>query len=272
MSSFHTFAVCVYKESPYLEECIKSLVNQTEKSNIIMCTSTPGDYSREIARRYGVPYLVRDGKSGIHDDWMFAWEQADSIFVTIAHQDDIYRKNYVEELMKANLKYDDISLFAGDYITLKMTGDEKSGRLKAKREFFNKVWMVKKLLRAPYLWKSACDIPFVKKAGLMFGNSICCPTCTYNKSKLGNSMFESEYTFVLDWDNLISLAERPGRFYITEKPVIAYRVHEESETKACIEDDRRPSEEMAMFRKLWPEWISALLMKYYKKAYSEYED
>ena len=24
----HTFAVCAYKESPYLESCIKSLVNQ----------------------------------------------------------------------------------------------------------------------------------------------------------------------------------------------------------------------------------------------------
>ena len=27
----HTFAVCAYKESPYLESCIKSLVNQKVK-------------------------------------------------------------------------------------------------------------------------------------------------------------------------------------------------------------------------------------------------
>ena len=34
----HTFAICAYKESQYLEECIKSLQNQTVKSNIIMAT------------------------------------------------------------------------------------------------------------------------------------------------------------------------------------------------------------------------------------------
>ena len=36
----HTFVICAYKESKYLEECIKSLINQTVKSNIIMTTST----------------------------------------------------------------------------------------------------------------------------------------------------------------------------------------------------------------------------------------
>ena len=40
----HTFAICAYKESPYLEECIKSLKNQTIKSNILIATSTPTDY------------------------------------------------------------------------------------------------------------------------------------------------------------------------------------------------------------------------------------
>ena len=28
----HTFAICAYKESKYLEECINSVLNQEEKS------------------------------------------------------------------------------------------------------------------------------------------------------------------------------------------------------------------------------------------------
>ena len=32
----HTFAICAYKESPYLEECIQSLMNQTVKSDILI--------------------------------------------------------------------------------------------------------------------------------------------------------------------------------------------------------------------------------------------
>lgn len=47
----HTFAVCAYKESPYLESCIKSLVNQKVKSNIIVCTSTPCEFIENMTKK-----------------------------------------------------------------------------------------------------------------------------------------------------------------------------------------------------------------------------
>ena len=34
----HTFAVCAYKDSPYLEECLRSVTSQTVKSEVICCT------------------------------------------------------------------------------------------------------------------------------------------------------------------------------------------------------------------------------------------
>ena len=37
----HTFAICAYGDSPYLEECMASLACQRQKSEIICCTSTP---------------------------------------------------------------------------------------------------------------------------------------------------------------------------------------------------------------------------------------
>ena len=40
----HVFAVCAYKDSPYLEQCIRSLKAQTVPSHIIICTSTPSSY------------------------------------------------------------------------------------------------------------------------------------------------------------------------------------------------------------------------------------
>ena len=54
----HTFAICAYKESPYLEECIKSLLAQKEKSNVIMVTSTPCDYISNMAHKYGVQLYI----------------------------------------------------------------------------------------------------------------------------------------------------------------------------------------------------------------------
>ena len=84
-------------------------------------------------------------------------------------------------------------------------------------------------------------------------------------------MFRSDMEFALDWDNLYELAQKPGRFICSEHPLIAYRVHDGATTKACIEDNRRSKDEFAMFRKIWPEWIVKILMRYYKKAYENYD-
>lgn len=75
----HTFAVCAYKDSPYLEECIRSLKRQSVQTNVILCTSTPSPYIEGIAEQYGIPVFVRDGKSDIQDDWNFAYEDRKSV-------------------------------------------------------------------------------------------------------------------------------------------------------------------------------------------------
>jgi len=45
----HTFSISAYKESPYLKACVKSLLAQSVKTNIIICTSTPNSYIENIA-------------------------------------------------------------------------------------------------------------------------------------------------------------------------------------------------------------------------------
>ena len=96
----HTFAVCAYKESPYLESCIKSLVNQKVKSNIIVCTSTPCEFIENMAKKYDIPYYVREGKSDICDDWNFSVACTKTNYVTVAHQDDVYNEHYVEDIFR----------------------------------------------------------------------------------------------------------------------------------------------------------------------------
>lgn len=261
----HVFAICAYKESPYLEECIRSLKNQTVETKIICCTSTPNAHISRITEKYGIPLYVRDGESGIREDWLFACEKADADFVTIAHQDDIYGKSYVRELLGSAGKYKDMTVFMSDYLTLWTTPEG------SRMERVNPVWLVKKLLRLPLRLRPLAHTAFIKRGALMFGNSVCCPSCTYHKTAITGPMFDSAYEFALDWDNLYELAGRPGRFICSEKPLIAYRVHEGATTKVCIEDQRRMKDESAMFRKLWPEPVVRLLMLFYKKAYKAYE-
>lgn len=260
----HAFVICAYKESPYLEACIRSLKKQTVRSDVLLATSTPSEYIDRLAKKYEIPVFVRNGESGIREDWLFAWRTAgrDHTLVTIAHQDDVYHKNYVRELLRLHKKYPDMTVFASDYVVLRTTELAAGDRVR----------FVKKILRLPLRLRPLADRAWVKKSALIFGNSICCPSCTYNHDLIGDLMFRSKYTFALDWENLWELADRPGRFVLSEKPLLAYRVHDGATTKRCIEDNRRSEDEIAMFRKIWPEWAVKILMHFYKKAYAAYED
>ena len=47
--SEHTYVVCAYKESPFLEECIQSLERQTVSSSILISTAMPNQHISESA-------------------------------------------------------------------------------------------------------------------------------------------------------------------------------------------------------------------------------
>ena len=46
--SDHTFVICAYKESPFLEDCILSLKKQSIRSHIILVTSTPNTLIQDM--------------------------------------------------------------------------------------------------------------------------------------------------------------------------------------------------------------------------------
>ena len=261
MSHKHVYAIPAYGDSPYLESCIKSLKEQKVASPVILCTSTPSPFLADMAEKYDLPYYIREGKSNIRDDWNYAYSMADAEFVTIAHQDDMYCRNYGEELLKAAAKYPDMTVFTSDYAILKnkkvITGD--------------KMLWVKRFLRIPLRFHRLCSLKPVKIMPLVFGNPICCPATTYSKKLLGEPFVQSGYQFALDWDHMVQLAGEKGRFICVEKPLIYYRVHEGATTKACIRDNRRFAEEREMFCRFWPEPVADIIMGFYKKAYGEYE-
>ena len=257
----HVFAIPAYGDSPWLEDCIRSLKRQSGQSHVILCTSTPSPYISGLAEKYEIPLYIREGESGIADDWNFAWEMADGELVTIAHQDDVYHRDYSAAAVEAMEKWPDMTVFTSDYVILKgkkvITGDTM-------------LW-VKRLLRLPLRWRFMSHRTWIKKLPLIFGNSICCPATTYRKGVLGEPFVRSEFQFALDWENMVKLAEREGRWICEERPLLYYRVHDGAATKACMEDHRREAEEREMFRRFWPEPVVRLLMKEYGKAGREYD-
>ena len=256
----HVFSVSAYKESPYLDECVESLKKQRRQSEIIICTSTPCDFIKNIAQKYEVPLYIRAGKSDIRDDWNFAYNTADGDYVTIAHQDDVYDPLYTEEMYKKLTETDDSIMFLTDYIPLK-NGEKGDRDINSK---------IRRLLRMPLKSQLLSKKKWVRKLTLAFGNSICCPSVTYHKSYLGENVFTSEYKFNIDWDTFYKLSLKNGSFAYVDRPLVWYRIHDEATSKAFIDNQLRITEDTNMFRQFWPEWIVKMLMFFYRKAYDTY--
>lgn len=255
----HSFVLCAYKESEYLESCVKSLLNQTVKSEIIMCTSTPNEHIRMVSQKYGLELRIRDGKSDIQDDWNFAVNQAATPWVTVAHQDDLYEKNYVEALLEKLDRYDDGIMFFSDYRPLHGTSVKPD---------LNST--IKKILRVPMNLKLLSNKRFFKKLILAFGNSINCPSVAYNIEKIDGDVFTSKLKFGLDWETFYKFAESEGRFLYYNKPLTYYRIHDEATSKEFIVNNKRVEEDIYMFNKFWPESVTKIIMRFYKKAYDTY--
>ena len=76
---------------------------------------------------------------------------------------------------------------------------------------------------------------------------------------------------MLDWDLLYRFAAEPGSWLVSERPLLLYRIHGGAATAALTENHVREAEESAMFRRMWPEKIAALILRAYRSAYVDYK-
>lgn len=250
----HTFIICAYKESKYLEECVKSIINQNVKSNIIMTTSTPNTYIDNISKKYGIELFVNNGEKGIGQDWNFGVNKAKTDYITIIHQDDIYKENYLEEIVKYLEKEKDFVIAFSDYREIKNGKEIKlTNNLK-----------IKKFLLFPL--KFFRKSKFIKRRSLSLGCSICCPSVTINKRITGENPYKTKLKCDLDWDTWYEMTKYKGNFLYINKELMYHRIHEESETSNLIENNIRLEEDLEMLKKFWPNSIAKLLMKFYGNA------
>lgn len=250
----HTFVICAYKESPYLEKCIQSVINQTEKSNILISTSTPNEYIKRMARKYNLHLVINNGVGDEADNFNFAYSQAQSKYVTLCHQDDYYSKDYLQYIERAEKRHKNSIIFFTDYFE-----DRNNHIVK-----INLLLMIKRIMLFPlkfdYFSKSIKFRSFI----LSLGNPICCPSVTYNKSVISSPEYEAECTAVLDWKVWIKLSKHAGSFNYIAKPLVYHRIHEASETSKTIKNNSRSKQEFGIYQKMWPKWMASILIKIYE--------
>lgn len=249
----HTFVICAYQESPYLEETIVSLRTQTVPIRIIMSTSTPSQFLEELCSKYDIPLYVNRGEKGLAADWNYGYQQAGTRLVTIAHQDDFYEPEYAEEIIRyANLREDAIIIYSDYYeyrVDEKVTG--------------NKLLKIKRIMNLPMTKKLFYGNRFVRRLMLSMGDPICCPAVTYVKNKVGERPFDTSYKNSCDYKAMVEQAEKKGAFICIPRQLMAHRIHPGSTTTLNLSENIRQKEDLEIFCRFWPRPIAKLLNRVY---------
>lgn len=252
----HTFVICAYKESEYLEECICSVLSQDVLGKVIIATATPNAHTQGLADKYGILLLINDDGGEIAKDWNFAISQAKTPLVTLAHQDDIYEPEYLSKVLK------EINFFEKPLIAFTDYGEIREG----KKVTENTLLRTKRLMLLPMhirMWEKG---RFVRRRILSFGSAISCPSVTYVKENIEMPIFVSGFRSDLDWQAWEKISRQRGAFVYCRDILMYHRIHEESATTSIIADNDRTKEDYMMFCKFWPKWIAKIISAFYRKS------
>lgn len=260
-SDRHTFVICAYKESPFLSECIESLKAQTVISTIIMVTSTPCEYIENIAKEYSIPLFINNKEKGISADWNFGISKANTQYVTVAHQDDVYDKTYTVNCISEMERYKNPIIFFTDYCELR----------NGKKTLNNRLLRVKRLMLCPlaitFRKKSIfAASKWVRRRILSMGNPICCPSVAFNMKNIKGEIFRIGMKSNVDWEAWDILSRQKGSFIYCKKKLTFHRIHDQSTTSELIADNGRTAEDFLMFCKFWPKWIASILIWWYSSS------
>jgi hypothetical protein len=255
----HTFAIPVYRAAPNLATLVESLRTQTAtRSKILLTTSTPSMELDAFASIHALPLHINPRRIDIAADWNFALGAAQTSFVTLAHQDDLFAPTYVAQLAAALRRHSDACFAFCDYSEHTSLGERPT----------NINLRIKRALRQRAFGERECITESRDKVRLLsLGNPICCPSVMFNRSALADFSFPRGFQTNIDWMAWLELARRPGGFVYVRERLVSKGVHSDSETTATIASRAREREDRELFDSLWPRPVAAALSILYKFSY-----
>lgn len=252
----HTFVICAYKNSKYLEDCVRSLLRQDVASNVIAVTSTPSEHIQSVMQRMHIPLFINEDGPGIAVDWNFALSLVNTPLATIAHQDDIYLSDYTSTMLAYMNGASRPLIFFSNYGELR--GDQTIDT--------NRLLSIKRKMLWPLQFKRAKNSKMIRRMILSFGSPICCPSVTFNLLRLQRPIFTTGYKSDLDWQAWERISKFDGSFEYCDRILMRHRIHEDSETSLLINNDVRTAEDLEMLELFWPSSIARLINHFYSKS------
>ena len=257
----HVFVICAYKQNQYLKECIQSLKEQSCKCNIIIVTSTPNDHIQKQCSVFDIPLFINNNNNGIASDWNFAYQQMkEKRLVTIVHQDDIYESDYLCQILEKANKTENPLIFYSDYYEIREKSD---GFFK---QYHNRLLDIKRIMNFPLRFSVLQRLKWIRRLILSFGNPICCPSVTYNKTNLPEMLFDTNFGNSCDYKAWAMISKFKGAFVYCPKRLVGHRIYKDSTTSVTIANNIRKKEDLEMFNEFWPKPLARFIYFFYQKA------
>ena len=256
-----TIVICAYKECEYLEESIRSVLQQSVKTKVVISTSTPNEFIYNLANKYTLEvWINKDG--GHAKDYNFAIKTTNTPICIMAHQDDLFHPDFVKKSLQAINSSDRPIIAFTDY--KEMHGD-------AVDAVDSRMVRIKRLLCCPMKIQWLSSTGFGKRIFQCIGNPITHPSVTYIKAEMPDECFREQYKADMDWDLWERLSKQTGRFVYVNEILFFHRMHEGTATSRPIENSSsRSNEDFELLCRFWPEWIAKIIMHFYKNAQTFY--
>jgi hypothetical protein len=254
----HSFVVLAYRDSPFLEGCLRGLADQSRPGRILVSTSTPSSFIERAAAEAGAELRVNpEPGGGIAADWNFGLAQAQTRYATLAHQDDVYAPDFTARCLSLFAREPKGALCFTGYQEIDDNGAAKSSKISKAKHLIERATISRReVLQGRRLL-----------AFLSFGNPLPCSSVTFDTAKLPAFRFSNAWRSNLDWEAWWRLAQAGETFLHVPERLVGRRHNALTATSTLIADGTRRVEDLRMFRKAWPRPVADAIAWAYRAGY-----
>jgi glycosyltransferase involved in cell wall biosynthesis len=246
-----TFAVPCRNAGPHLRPLLESLLAQSRQDFELLLVddaSTDGSVGRaQDVAGARLRTVANERPLGLAGNFARCAELVQTPFFCLAHQDDVYERDYLARLLALLDARADAAIAHCAATAI----DDAGAPLAAPAERY------KRRLAAR---AAAADRRGLYRR-LYAGNFVCCPSVLYRTAAFrAAGGFDGKLSFALDWELWFRMLRGGGTFAWVEEPLVRYRRHAAAASRASTRALSRFVEERAVLAAARREGIAAGLL------------
>jgi glycosyltransferase involved in cell wall biosynthesis len=202
-----TIAVTVYDRRDFIEQAVLSALNQTVPVKVMVIEDCGPDTELQgfILDRFGprIRYYRNLQRRGLFDNWNACVEYCGTRWLSILHDDDYLKENFVETILALFAAAPDRGLYFGNHVVVNSNGDP--------------LYLGQQVTKDP--WRNIDLLTLADSNWLGFGGQLFPVECV---RRLGG--FRRASVFCGDWEMWFKLSAEFGGVFTTT-PVVAARLY-----------------------------------------------